>query len=68
MSNREKQITVLATIAGRNAIHPVTLLLDGGVSLVNLHVEVLKAINSQAPQHSGKPVRAIRYDVKANAQ
>lgn len=63
---RKPQIIVLATVKGRNATYPVKLLMDGETTLANLHVRVLEAINAQHPQHSGKPVSAIRYSTEEN--
>jgi len=34
----------------------------------NIHAAVLRTINIQHPNEAGKPVVAIRYDVKDNAK
>lgn len=64
---REKQIKLHATIAGRQEHRTVELLVDGAVALGGLHAAAMRAINAQHPHEAGRPIVAIKYDVKANA-
>lgn len=61
------QIVIHATIAGREETRMVTLLLDGDTPLSGLHAACMRAINDQHPHEAGRPIVALKYDVRANA-
>lgn len=62
-----KTIILKALIAARRS-DDITLSLElpGDTTLGSLHVACLRAINTQAPEHSGKPIASLQYDVEAN--
>ena len=64
---RQPQIKLNATIAGREEFRTVELLIDGETTLGGLHAAAMRAINAQHPHEAGRPIVAIKYDVKANA-
>lgn len=65
---RQNQIKLHATIAGREECRTVELLINGEVSLGGLHAATMRAINAQHPHEAGRPIVAIKYDMKANAE
>lgn len=63
---RKPQINIKATVAGRSGCRTVDLLLDGETLLGGLHAAAMRAINEQHPSEAGRPIVALKYDVKGN--
>ena len=63
----QPQIKLSATIAGREECRTLELLVEGETALGGLHAAAMRAINAQHPHEAGRPIVAIKYDVKANA-
>lgn len=61
------QVVIHATIAGREDTRTLTLLMGGEVTLSGLHAACLRSINEQHPHEAGRPIVALKYDVRTNA-
>jgi len=61
-----KSIILKALIAARHGDITLSLKVPCETTLGGLHIACLRAINAQAPEHSGKPIVSLKYEVGAN--
>lgn len=61
-------VELVAFVQERDGVTPVTILVEGGTPLWALTAMTLRAIASQHPHLSGKPITALRYNVRAQTR
>lgn len=61
-------VELVAFVQERDGTTPATILVEGGTPLWALTSMVMRAISSQHPHLSGKPITALRYNVQAQTR
>jgi len=61
-------VELVAFVHERDGTTPATILVEGETPLVALPSMVMRAISSQHPHLSGKPITALRYNVQAQTR
>jgi len=59
-----QSVELLAFVQDGGGITPATILIEGAAPLFSLSTSAMKAIASQHPHLGGKPIVALRYDVR----
>jgi len=61
-------VEIVAFVQDAGGTTPATILIEGGTPLWALTAMTMRAIASQHPHLGGKPVLALRYDVRAQTR
>lgn len=62
------QVELVAFVQDGGGTTPATILIEGAAPLFALSAFAMKAIASQHPHLGGKPIVALRYDVRAQTR
>ena len=61
-------VEIVAFVQDGGGTTPATILIEGGTPLWALTAMTMRAIASQHPHLSGKPILSLRYDVRAQTR
>lgn len=62
------QVELMAFVQDGGGTTPATILIEGGTPVWALTAMTMRAIASQHPHLGGKPIVAVRYDVRAQTR
>ena len=70
MTDREiiPSVEIIVFVQDGGGTTPATILIEGGTPLWALTAMTMRAIASQHPHLSGKPILSLRYDVRAQTR
>ena len=62
------QVELVAFVLDVGGTTPATILIEGGTPMWKLTAMTMRAIASQHPHLGGKPIVALRYDVRSQTR